>query len=240
MNEPERIRELLGIALEGEPPNETGTDELVRLGRRRVRMRRAIGAAGVMAVAVVLLVSAALLRPLLGNHVQPATSPPATTAAPDTDGVGPDGVTDQQLNQAVTTMLADDGVAHMRVVNGATTFSSRGTTATLNATLADSKGTGTLSVNRMATTLRVDQLCPAATACTFAHHLGLIVAIYTRVVIAPYGVETVAVAQKGNVRAIAASANFTPNAATWSRPSPPITDNQLALMAAQLAYPVNR
>jgi hypothetical protein len=88
MSEPDSndVRDLLGTALRGEPPNSVDPARMVRLGRRRVRLQRAGAALGAMVVAAGITLGASLIHQGGGGAGPDRISTAGTSGVSTTSG----------------------------------------------------------------------------------------------------------------------------------------------------------
>lgn len=252
------VRDLLGTALRDEPPSALDPARLMRLGRRRVRWQRASAALGVMVVAGGIALGAGLIHQGGGNGPGPdRISTAGTSGAPSSIPATPTGpfsatetpsvyLPNAQLilarqNQALQTAWPPaKGVV---VSSGALTFlpvlpvKQGYSGGQFNVRVSDKTGSGDFS---MTTTVTDSPLNPMTCTdslmnCQVQPINGITVEIETDHPTA-YTTRILTVAANGNVAVNGEVDNLaSPDGKTATRPSPPLSADQLARITAAVA-----
>lgn len=259
------VRALLGTAVHGEPPSALDPARLMKLGRRRLRLQRVSAALGVVVIAGGVALGAGLLRQhdngtgpdqiSAAATSPPATSPPAAspsaTQTPSTIPGTPI-VLASDVIATQNTVLKQEYTAlgnGMSPVSGQLAFVATKPSGLVGADyigsgmttrLGDQRGTGDFILNANVT-IGADpstMSCDSSTmTCAIQTVGGISVEVETDHPTAKTTrIFTVALSLSGNVLINGTSDNLdSPQTRNATRPSPPLTAGQLAMITAAIA-----
>jgi hypothetical protein len=255
MTEPDEhdVRELLGTALRGEPSSTLDLAHLRKLGRRRLRVQRTSAALGVVVVAGGVALGAGLLRhndtgsspdqiTAAAPSSTPAPNPTAVTATPATLTPGSDIVG----KQTAALRQAYEALTDLSPVTGELSFIPNQPTdqgyagSQLIVRLGDHSGTGDFSMNATAAANGdASQLTCKGTkfSCTIQAFDGITVETETEhLTTKATRIFTFALSYSGKVFVDGTVDNVaSPKSAALTRPTPPLSADQLARITAEVA-----
>lgn len=256
------VRDLLGTALHGEPPNAIDPARLMRLGKRKVRLQRASAALGAMVLAGGIVLGASLLHPGKGAPGQISSADTSRTssqpAAPTlpfapTTGIAvtphpppllPDTAAILQRQDAALAKAYPLPTATL-ATSGAYSFTSSAPInqayagGNLHVRLTDASGSGELTMSVVTISAQFGAMSCTGSRMTCGVQLvnGLTVEVeMDHPVARATRYLTVATNKQGNVLVNAEVDNLSAKGSTTvTRPAPPLTANQLAIITAAVA-----
>ncbi|HEX4224994.1 MAG TPA: hypothetical protein VHZ97_21680 [Pseudonocardiaceae bacterium] len=265
MNDRDDVRDLLGAALQGEPPSAVDPARLMRMGKRRLRLQRAGAALGVMVVAGGIALGAGLIHqagkgPGPGQistagtpqtsgpplTLSPAQSPPTSPgpfSAPDTAPTLPEGqntlVAQNQALSAAFPLPKGMVAANGKFALTATRPASGGYSgAQLNTRLTDHLGSGRFSLNVVVTGGGFSAMnCDGSKMnCSIQVLDGITVEVESdHPTATTTRILTVAASPAGNLLVEGEVDNIAATGKSATRSTPPVAAGQLAQITAAVA-----